>query len=587
MERRLTCILAADLVDYSRLVSEDEVGTLSRFRSIRTDLIEPLIARYGGRVVKLMGDGFLVEFASVVDTVECAIAWQTGIAQQERQETPRKRFRFRIGVHLGDVVVEGEDILGNGVNVAARLEGIADPGTICISEDAQKQVRDKLDISWENLGQHCLKNIQKPVKVYCIRNSARTEASMVSDDGRLPSYERPSIAVLPFANMSGDPEQEFFADGITEDLITALSKIRWFFVIARNSTFAYKGKSVDISQVADELGVRYVLEGSVRKSMNRIRVAAQLIDASTAHHVWAEAYDRELDEIFALQDEMTQTIVGAVEPELGAAERARAARKPPESLDAWDVFQKALWHMWRWNKDDNKIAQDLFRQVQDLDSGFATAFARESYSHYLDAIMGWSEDPEESVATATASARQALNLDDGDPVAYFALGRAEMLNGSHDSSIGQLQRALKLDPNFAQAHHGLGMVLALPGRLDEAEEELIKCLKLSPRDPLRFATETITGFSCLLQSKFQEAMDWADKAIREPAAVGGGYWPHAVRAAALAHLDRGAEAQAAIADAIGYKPDLTLSYIKQMLPTKTADGLKLYLDGLRRAGLPN
>ena len=283
---------------------------------------------------------------------------------------------------------------------------------------------------------------------------------------------------------------------------------------------------------------------------------------------------------------MTQTIVGAVEPELGAAERARAARHPPDSLDAWDAFQQGLGHMWRWNKEDNKTAQRLLRRAQELDPKFATAYARESYSHYLDAILGYSANPKQSIADATEAANRALSLDDNDPVAYFALGRAQMLSGDHDASIADLELALKLDPSFAQARHGLGMVLALAGRLEEAAEELDRSLQLSPRDPLRFATEAIRGFTSLLQQNYVEAVEWANTALREPAAVGGGYWPHAVLASALAHLDRLDEASAAIADALEFKPDLTLSYIARMLPTKAPDGLALYLGGLRTAGLP-
>ena len=286
MDRRLTTILAADLLGYSRLVGEDEAGTLSRLRMLHIDYIEPLIARYGGRVVKLMGDGFLVEFASVVEAVECAVSWQSGVAAREQQEIADKRFQFRIGVHIGDVIVEGDDILGNGVNVAARLEGIAEPGTVCLSEDAHKQVRGKLQFAWEDLGPQSLKNISEPVTVYRVGGPASGDTGSGTDGDGPSVSERPSIAVLPFENMSGDPEQEYFADGIAEDLITALSKIRWFFVIARNSTFAYKGQSVEITRVADELGVRYVLEGSVRKSGNRVRITAQLIDGRSGNHVW-------------------------------------------------------------------------------------------------------------------------------------------------------------------------------------------------------------------------------------------------------------------------------------------------------------
>ena len=356
-------------------------------------------------------------------------------------------------------------------------------------------------------------------------------------------------------------------------------------VIARNSSFTYKGRAIDVARVSEELGVQYLLEGSVRKSGSRIRITAQLIDGTTGNHVWAERYDRELDDIFDLQDEMSQTIVGAVELELGAAERARAARTPPGSLDAWETFQRGLWRMWRFTAEDNQEAQRLMRRAQELDPGLATAYARESYSHFLDAILGYAKAPEESVALAMAAAQKALTPDEGDPVAHFAIGRVQMLRGEHDALIAELEKALHLDPSFAQACHGLGMVLSLTGRLDEAAEELEKCIRLSPRDPLRFATETIRAFTALQNHEFETAVEWAQKAVLHPAAVGGGYFPYAVLASALSHLDRLEEAQSEIAAARTQKPDLTLSYIIKTQPTTKRGDLKTYLDGLRRIGL--
>ncbi|MEE8144101.1 MAG: adenylate/guanylate cyclase domain-containing protein, partial [Kiloniellales bacterium] len=415
MERRLAAILAADVVGYTRLMGADETGTLRRLSELRQQVLEPLIAEHHGRIVKLMGDGLLVEFASVVNALTCAVAWQNGVAQREAAADEDKRFKFRIGINLGDVIVEGDDIHGDGVNIAARLEGQAEPGGICLSGDAYRQAQGKVEIDFEDLGEHDLKNVAEPVRVYRIAGDG-AEATPAKAPLALP--DKPSIAVLPFDNMSGDPEQEYLADGISEDLITALSKIRWFFVIARSSTFTYKGQAVEVTQVARELGVRYVIEGSVRKAGNRVRITAQLIDATTGRHVWAERYDRDLADIFELQDEMTQTIVGAVEPELSAAERERAVRKPPESLDAWETYQRGLWHLWSFTKDDSAEAQRLLRRAQELDPGFATAYAFESYSHYLDAVLGFAEAPGESLAAALTAARKALAVDDKDPVAY-------------------------------------------------------------------------------------------------------------------------------------------------------------------------
>ena len=581
MERRLAAILAADVVGYSRLVGADEEGTL-RMLSAYRQVIDGLVAEHSGRIFGTAGDSVIAEFASPVEAVRCAAKLQQELGKRNADVHEDRRMAFRIGVNLGDVVVEGDNLLGDGVNVAARLQELAEPGGVCVSGTVYDHLAGKLDIVLDDLGEQKLKNIARPVHVWRWAGEGSTRSS----DTLPPFQDRPSIAVLPFDNMSGDPEQEFFADGISEDLITALSKIRWFFVIARNSTFTYKGRSVDVTRVAEELGVRYVLEGSVRKSRERIRLSAQLIDATTGNHVWAEHYDRNLDDIFALQDEMTETIVGAVEPELGAVERARAARKPPERLDAWETYQRALWHMWHFTAEDNKKAQLLFRQSQELDSGFATAYAYESYSHFLDAILGYDQKPKESIALAMDAAQHALALDDSDPVAYFAIGRVHMLRGNHDASISELEMALALNPSFAQARHGLGMVLALAGRLEEAAEELEKCFRLSPRDPLRFATETIRALAALLQRDFLGAIEWAQKAILEPAAVGGGYWPHAVLTAALANLDRMDEARSSLASALAHKPDLTLSYVRQMLPTKAPNGLSTYLTGLGRAGLP-
>jgi len=536
-----------------------------------------------------MGDGMLVEFASAVQAVACAVAFQAGMAERNAGRDEDRRLVFRIGVNLGDVLIDGDDIHGDGVNVAARLEGLAPPGGIYISGSVFDQVDSKLDakleIAFEDLGEQAVKNITRPVRVYRVGPGDAEATPRGPAPEALPLPDRPSIAVLPFDNMSGDPEQEYFADGISEDLITALSKVRWFFVIARNSSFTYKGQAVDVARVSRELGVRYVLEGSVRKAGNRVRITAQLIDATTGNHVWAERYDRNLEDIFALQDEMTQTIVGAVEPELGAAERARAARKPPGNLDAWETFQRGLWHMWRFAKDDLHEAQRLLRRAQELDPGFAIAFARESYAHYLDVILGHADTPQESVALAMAAAQKALALDDGDPVAHFAMGRVQMLRGEHDASIANLELALQLDPSFAQARHGLGMVLVLAGRLDEAVEELEKSIRLSPRDPLRFATETVRALNALLQHDFETAVDWAQKALRHPAAVGGGYFTHAALASALSHLGRLEEARAALAAARAQKPDLTLSYIVKIVPTKPPGDLTTYLEGLRLAGL--
>ncbi|MEE9481172.1 MAG: adenylate/guanylate cyclase domain-containing protein, partial [Kiloniellales bacterium] len=359
MQRRLTTILAADVVGYSRLMAADETGTLAALKTHRRELVAPKTDEYGGRTVKLMGDGTLMEFASVVDAVRFAVDVQRTMVVRNAAVPENRRIIYRMGINIGDIIVDGDDIYGEGVNVAARLEALSEPGGICVSRTVFNHVQGKVDTAFEDLGAREVKNIPKPVQVYRVLlediADARPDFEARSEALALP--DKPSIAVLPFDNMSGDPEQEYLADGITEDLITALSKIRWFFVIARNSTYTYKGEAVEVTQVAKDLGVRYVLEGSVRKAGNRVRVTAQLIDATIGRHVWAERYDREIEDIFDLQDEMSQTIVGAVEPELSRVEQDRARRKRPEDLNAWDCYLRGMWHVWRSSKVDNEEAQ--------------------------------------------------------------------------------------------------------------------------------------------------------------------------------------------------------------------------------------
>lgn len=584
MERRLAAILAADVVGYTALMGADEAGTLQRLTELRQEILEPLITEHRGRIVKLMGDGLLVEFASAVDSVVCAMAWQEKVATHEADGDRDKGLRFRIGINLGDVIVEGGDLHGDGVNIAARLEGLAEPGGICLSGDAYRQVKGKTEAEFEDMGDLALKNVAEPVRVYRIATSRSSTGVASQEANALPLPDKPSIAVLPFDNMSGDPEQEYLADGISEDLITALSKIRWFFVIARNSTFTYKSRAVDVTQVAKDLGVRYVVEGSVRKGGNRVRITAQLIDATTGQHVWAERYDRELADIFALQDEMAQTIVAAIEPELGAAERERAVRKAPENLDAWEIYQRGLWNMWTFIEEDNAEARSLFGRACELDPSFAAAYAHEAYSHYVNVVMGWTADPKASLAAGMTAAKKALVLDDKDAVAYFALGRVQTMLGEHDSAIAALRSSLALNPSFAQAYHGLGMALALAGRLDDAILSFGQAERLSPRDPLFWAFTVTHGMVCILALDFEAAIQLARQTMRIPRATG--YWPHAVLAAALAHTGQIEEARAAVTEALRAKPDLSLSYLKNTLLTKQPEGLEPYLEGLRKAGLP-
>jgi adenylate cyclase len=525
-----------------------------------------------------MGDGALAEFASVVDAMECAVAIQRALSARNFEAGDGAEIVFRIGINLGDIVIDGDDVLGDGVNVAARLEAAAPPGGVLTSDHVHSQVRGKIGVSFIDAGEINMKNIDGPLRVW------RWEGAVAIAKPATGMRERLSIAVLPFNNMSADPEQEFLADGLSEDIITGLSKIRWFLVIARTSTFTYKGQAVDIKQVARELGVRYVLEGSVRKAGNRIRVTAQLIDAPTGLHVWAERYDRELQDIFDLQDEITRTIVARVGTEISAAERDRTAIRRTDNLGAWECYQRGLWLIWDYGHDGQQKAIELLIKATELDPNFSTAYAYLCYAYYEGVVMGWAEDPDYQLELGMKAARRALQVDDKDPVGYFAIGRIHMMQGRHDDSIAALQKSVELNPSFSQAYHGLSMVMALAGRLDDARAAGKNCELLSPRDPILWATTVVHALADVLAGDVESALNWVQKTKQLPRATG--YWPHAVGAAALAQAGRIEEARQEVQAALGALPSLSLSYLAKALPTKHPGGLDPYLGALRAAGLP-
>jgi adenylate cyclase len=578
---KLTAILYADVAGYSRLTSQDEMGTHKRVMEL-LDFTSDTIKRAEGTVLRYAGDAILAEFSSVLKLVQAAVDIQTELETRGADFSAEDKVQIRIGLNIGEVLQDRGEIYGDGVNLAARLEAAAEAGGICISSAVYEQVKGKLEARFVDAGEEVFKNIPEPVQVYRWHPGQSSSSAKETPSGE--SKIRPSIAVLPFTNMSGDPEQEFFADGISEDIITALSKIRSFLVIARNSTFTYKGMAVDIKSVAKELDVRYVLEGSVRTAGNRIRISAQLIEAASGHHIWAEKYDRELSDIFELQDEMTQTIAGSIEPELSARERDCAVRKPPDNLDAWETYQRAMWYLYSFEKDNNPVAIDLFQQAIKADPNFAPAYAYMSYCYYVAVIMGWTDDPESFLSMGMDSAKKALALDPRESVAYFALGRIHMLCGDHNASIAALEKAIELNPNAFFAYHGLGMVLVLAGRIEEALDISIKGERFSPRDPLLWASIAVRALGCILLGRYEEAVEYSDRTYQFPAP--SGYWPHATKAAALAQLGKIDEARSLLQKALAELPQLSIAYLKRTLPTKFEDGLKLYFDGLRKAGLP-
>ena len=582
VHRRLAAILAADVVGYSRLMGEDETGTLDRLKSLRKELVQPKITERKGRIVKLMGDGLLAEFPSVLEAVKCAVEIQQFMIGREADLPDERRIRLRIGVNLGDIIVEGSDIYGDGVNVAARLEGLAEPGGICISGKVYEEVRDRTNLSFEDLGEQVVKNIVRPVHVWRWSEAASAKSTVTGSEP-LPLPDKPSIAVLPFDNMSGDPEQEYFSDGISEDIITALSKVHWLFVIARNSTFTYKGSTVDVRRVSRELGVRYVLEGSVRKAANKVRITAQLVDGTTGTHVWAEHYDRELDDIFALQDEITESIVGRIDTEVRASEMDRARRKPPANLDAWELYQRGLWHLYRITKEDNEEARNLFLKAIERDPNFALAHAGIAYTCYSEALQGFGDNPAERLAKGLAAGEQAVALDDNDGFTHYALGRVLSLAGQGDRAIAELEKSVALSPSFAHGYYGLGLTLNWYGRAADGIPMLDMAMRLSPHDPMLWAMQAVRADCCNSLENYDEAVEWARKSVN---ARPDQLWPHLNLAVALAGQDRLDEARVAIEAARRVKPDLSLSMIGRLMPHFHPEYLEREIDALRKVGLP-
>ena len=582
VERRLVAVLAADVAGYSRLMGRDEERTLANLKSFRKTLVDPAIAAHRGRIVKTTGDGMLVEFASAVDAARCAVEVQFGMAEGNADVPQDVRIEFRIGIHVGDIMIDDNDIFGEGVNIAARLEGIAEPGGVCISDDAYRQIRGKVDIAFDDMGLQNLKNIAAPMRAWRGRvdvGSAVSSTKPVEPARPLALPDKPSIAVLPFQTMSSDTDQEYFADGMVEDIITALSRFRSLFVIARNSSFTYKGKAVDVKQVGRELGVRYVLEGSVRRGGNRVRVTAQLIDATSGAHVWADRYDRDLSDIFALQDELTASVAGTIEPALAEAEQQRALRKPPDSLDAWEAYQRGLWHFNRYAPEENKTALNFFRQAIALDPNFAPGHYGYALALQWE-IWHFSTRPFSEVqGPARAEAQIAVSLDDKDAMAHAILAHMMMWNSEWEAAIAEARTAIALNPNSAFVISMLGCVLGYGGYREEALTRLQQAMRASPHDPLTWLWTIWTGAIQVLSRDFDAATQTYQQVFRlrpgfSQAEVG--------LAICLAHLGRIDEARQVLKRARQQFQDPRYQGAPWLRPEDNA----LRLEGIRLAEMP-
>lgn len=586
LPRKLTAILYADVADYSRLTGEDEDGTHRTLR-VYLDLISATIEKHSGRVVHYAGDAVLADFGTVVDALSCATSIQRELADRNVDVPDDRKLQFRIGLNIGDVIVDQEEIYGDGVNVAARLESLANPGGICISDAVRTAVGKKLALAYEDMGKQKVKNIEQPVLAYRVAMEERVDSTpSLHDAPDLNLPDKPSIAVLPFDNLSGAPEQRYFSDGVAEDIIMGLSRYRWFFVIARNSSFVYRGRTVDVKLVAKELGVRYVLEGSVRRAGNRVRVSAQLIDALTGFHIWADRYDREVEDIFAVQDGITESIVTAIEPELGAVERERARRKLPGNLDAWDLYQRGLWHFYASpTRDSVAEAKRLFEHACDRDPGFAAAYADLAWAHTIDVTLGFTADPELSMEEAARSAEKAVTLDPRDPSARVALGRVHLLRHAYDRAVAEMQTALELNPSFARAYYGLGMALLFSGKPEESIPQFEMAIRTNPRAPNSWTNPQMLAHACLNLGWYDKAIEWSLKSVQHPQAP---FIPFAIATAILGHLGRIDEARTMLIEVRKRNESFSADTIRKTTalygPHSGADRI---IEGLLKAGLTN
>jgi adenylate cyclase len=583
-ERRLAAIFAADVEGYSRLMGADEVSTLQALTD-RRSILDALIFAHRGRIANTAGDSVLAEFGSAVDAVKCAVAAQAALAEANTELSPDRCINFRMGVHVGDVMVRSGDLFGDGVNIASRLQTLAQAGGVCISGVAHDQVRKILPLVFTDLGEQSVKNIEEPIRVYTIgvriaHDAPISSATLPEVSKRLPLPDKPSIAVLPFQNMSGDPEQDYFADGMVDDILTALSRFKSLFVIARNSSFTYKGKAVDIKQVGRELGVRYVLEGSVRKSAGRVRITGQLIDAATGMHLWADRFEGDMSDIFALQDEVTINVVSAIEPKLLKNEIELASRRRPDNLSAYDLFLRALPHHYSMTREGLAEAVRLCYRALELDPRYGSAAGLAGACQILQIALGYVTNLKSEAEEAKRLLQLSLSIDENDPDTLATVGWATaQLFGDFDTATEMVDRAVALNPNFAFAWNLRGWTYRLAGQEEEAIRSFERTIRLSPLDPMLYTTFAGMGIALIGLQRFDEAVEVAKKALRKNPSFAPSY---RCLAAALAHLGREAEAREAVTRLLELDPNFRISEF-------TARGhwrAQLFIQGLRKAGLP-
>jgi TolB-like protein/class 3 adenylate cyclase len=572
VERRLAAIMAVDIVGYSRLVETDEARTLAEIRRLRAQILDRIVADHKGRLVKMMGDGAIIEFGSVVDAVACAVALQEDVTSDQAQIPSEHRIVYRVGINLGDVVVDGDDLLGDGINIAARLEALADPGGICISDTVQKQLAGKSSVAFEDIGERKLKNMAQPIRVF-----RWTEAAVAAVRGMsLPLPDKPSIAVLPFDNLSGQPEETYFSDGVTEDIITGLARFHSLFVIARNSSFAFRGKAIDAAEIGRRLGVSYLLEGSVRRAGERVRISAQLVEAAGGAHVWAERYDRSLGDVFAVQDEVAQMIVSALVGRIEDADLKRLARTPTDSLTAYDCLLRGLAHFRGYAEDDNQRACEMFERAMVLDPHYAVAHAYLALARI--AMCGYASAPAKVLAAARALGTRAVELDPQESRCHRMLGLVCLFGRDHDAAEHHLRRSIDLNPSDADGLMQMGYLMALRGRAD-ALGWMEAAIRLNPFHPLWYNADL--GVALYTLRRYAEAAQ-AFKRLSDR-----WQWSSARLAACYAHLGQLKEAQAQAAAVMRFRPDFsTAEFLRNSTLLEREEDREHLRDGLIKAGLP-